>query len=147
MRRLAASLAAFLSFAAFGAGAEESARTLYLLRCSGCHGITGAGSKPGRVPGLAGIDRILLHEEGRLYLANVPGIENSGLSDGETARLLNWMVQTWGEDPAANAGPPLTSAEVGRLKTTPVDDLVALRSRIAAELLGRGVEIGSYSGK
>ncbi|RWK57545.1 MAG: hypothetical protein EOR45_37405, partial [Mesorhizobium sp.] len=38
-----------------------------------------------------------LHPDGRLFLANVPGIENSGPLDSQIARLLNWALDHWGD--------------------------------------------------
>ncbi|SME97294.1 hypothetical protein SAMN06265365_10764 [Tistlia consotensis] len=152
MRSAAAAFALGLTLglalgAAVPAGAaEEAPRTLYLLRCSGCHGLDGSGSKAGRVPGLSAIGRILAHRDGALYLANVPGVENAGLSPAATARLLNWAVGVWGGLPADQPAPTLTGEQIGRLRKVPVDDLVALRARIAADLAARGIDIGSYSG-
>jgi len=142
-----AALAGLLSFTGHAFAGGDAPRMLYLLRCSGCHGVDGNGSEIGRVPGLSGINKFLLHPEGRLFLANVPGIENSALSDDETAALLNWALDHWGDHSVADAGPPLTGAEIGRLKQVRVDDIARLRARIAADLVSRGIDVGSYSGK
>jgi hypothetical protein len=116
------------------------------LRCSGCHGIDGSGSKIGRGPGLPGINKLLLHPDGRLFLANVPGIENSGLSNDQIAGLLNWVLDYWADESVTDVGPLLTGAEIGLLKNVPVNDLAALRGRIVTDLAAQGVDIGSYSG-
>jgi mono/diheme cytochrome c family protein len=133
--RIAGVLVAFLNLAVPAFAGSDSPQTLYLLRCSGCHGIDGSGSKGGRVPGLPGVNKLLLHPEGRLFLANVPGIENSNLSDGEIAALLNWALDYWGDKSVTDTGPLLTGEEIGRLKRVHVDDLAA-----------RGITIRSYSG-
>ena len=141
--RVGTALAALhaLSLPALAGG--DSPRTLYLLRCLGCHGLDGSGSASGRVPGLPGVNKRLLHPEGRLFLANVPGIENSGLSNEGLASVLNWALDTWGDKSVGDSGPPLTAAEIGRLKEVPIDDLAALRDRIAAELSSQGTDVGS----
>ncbi|ESW80682.1 hypothetical protein X770_30950 [Mesorhizobium sp. LSJC269B00] len=137
--------AGLLSFTGHAFAGSDSPQTLYLLRCSGCHGIDGSGSKTGRVPGLVGINKLLLHPDGRLFLANVPGIENSGLSDSQIAQLLNWALDHWGDRSISEIGPPLTGDEIRRLEKIPVDDLTRLRGRIADDLAAQGIDIGSYS--
>lgn len=99
----------------------------------------------GTVPGLAGINKLLLHPDGRLFLANVPGIENSGLSDSQIAQLLNWALDNWGDRSISEIGPPLTGDEIRRLEMIPVDDLTRLRGRIADDLAVQGIDIGSCS--
>lgn len=143
--RIGAVLAALHALGLPALAGGDSPRTLYLLRCSGCHGLDGSGSERGRVPGLPGVNKLLLHPDGRLFLANVPGIENSGLSNEDIAGVLNWTLDTWGDKSVADSGPPLTAAEIGRLKEVPIDDLGALRDRIAAELASRGTGVGSYT--
>jgi hypothetical protein len=144
--RVGAALTALLHLGGPALAGSDPPQTLYLLRCSGCHGIDGGGSKIGRVPGLAGFNKLLLHPDGRLFLANVPGIKNSGLSDDDVARLLNWALDRWGDTSVADAGPSLTGAEIGGLRHTRVDDLASLRARIAADFAAQGVDIGSYAG-
>lgn len=126
--------------------AGDSPRTLYLLHCSGCHGVDGAGSKLGRVPGLPGLNKVLLHPDGRMFLANVPGIKSATLSAEETATLLNWATDYWGDKSIGDTGPPLTADEVAWLQSRHVDDIGALRGVIAADLLEQGIDIGTYSG-
>lgn len=119
--------------------AETSAHGLYTLHCSGCHGRDGAGSKTGRVPPFAGvIGHIAGETEGRRYLVLVPGVANSGLSDADTARVLNYVVQEWGEGVRRRA---YTPAEVAAIRKSRVDDIVALRGEIVAALARRGVRV------
>lgn len=139
-------LAGLVSLAGHAFAGGDAPRTLYLLRCSGCHGLDGSGSKIGRVPGLPGINKLLLHPDGRLFLANVPGIENSSLTDDEIASLLNWALDYWADRSVEVGGPPLTGEEIGRLKRVRVDDIGSLRGRIVADLAAQGIDIGSYSG-
>ena len=119
--------------------AETSAHGLYMLHCSGSHGRDGAGSKPGRVPPFAGIVGHFAGEaEGRRYLVLVPGVASSGLSDADTARVLNYVVEEWGEGVRRRA---YTPAEVGAIRRSRVDDIVALRAQIVGALARRGVRV------
>ena len=119
--------------------AETSAHGLYMLHCSGCHGRDGAGSATGRVPPVAGVVGPFAREpQGRRYLVLVPGVANSGLSDNETARVLNYVIEAWGE------GAPravYTAAEVNAIRKARVDDIVALRRRIVDDLARRGIRV------
>jgi len=136
---LRATLAIAIGLCAAPAAAETSARGLYMLHCSGCHGRDGAGSKVGRVPPFAGVvGHFAGAPEGRRYLVLVPGVANSGLSDADAARVLNHVVREWGEGaprPAYSAG------EVAAIRRSRVDDIVALRVRIIDDLARRGVRI------
>ena len=119
--------------------AETSALGLYTLHCSGCHGRDGVGSTTGRVPPFAGIVGHFAGEpEGRRYLVLVPGVANSGLSDADTARVLNHVVEEWGEGVRRRA---YTPAEVAAIRKSRVDDIVALRGEIVAALARRGVRV------
>lgn len=129
---------AFCAFT-WPAAAETSAHGLYVLHCSGCHGRDGAGSKAGRVPPFAGVVGHFAGEtQGRRYLVLVPGVANSGLSHADTARVLNYVVREWGEGAAPRA---YTGEEVGAIRTTRVDDIVALRRSILSDLARRGVRV------
>ena len=119
--------------------AETSAHGLYTLHCSGCHGRDGAGSKTGRVPPFTGVVGHFAGEtEGRRYLVLVPGVANAGLSNADTARVLNYVVEQWGERAPRRA---YTPAEVGAIRKSRVDDIVALRGEIVGALARRGVRV------
>ena len=110
-----------------------------MLHCSGCHGRDGGGSAAGRVPPFAGVVGHFAREpQGRRYLVLVPGVANSGLSDSDTARVLNYVVEAWG------AGAPraaYTAAEVNAIRTSRIDDIVALRRKIVGDLARRGIRV------
>ena len=119
--------------------AETSAHGLYMLHCSGCHGRDGVGSAAGRVPPFSGVVGPFAREpQGRRYLVLVPGVANSGLSDDDTARVLNYVVEAWGEG-APHAA--YTTAEVNAIRKARVDDIVALRRKIVGDLARRGVRV------
>ena len=109
--------------AADGADAPED----YALHCSACHGLDGTGL--GFVPTLHGLQPLLAAPGGRAYLARVPGVAQAPLSDERLARLLNWVLvrfsDTWVE-------PPYATAEVGRLRASPLRDPAASRPGRAA---------------
>jgi hypothetical protein len=113
----------------------------YRLRCSGCHGLDGMGSRVGRIPPFAGIlGNIATEPEGRRYLVLVPGVANAALSDAATARVLNYVMGEWG-DAAAREAPPYTAEEVAEIRRSRIDDIVGFRAKIAEKLARRGVSI------
>ncbi len=133
-------LGAFALAGAEAATAGESIAYLYRLHCSGCHGIEGAGSKVGRIPPFVGIvGHFASTPEGRLYLVRVPGVANAGLSDVDTARMLNYVLQTWGNAEMPRDAPEFTAEEVHGFRDAHVDDIVKLRQRLATELAQRGL--------
>ena len=122
------------------ATADEPVEYLYRLHCSGCHGMEGAGSKTGRIPAFTGlVGHFAESGEGRLYLVHVPGVANAALSDQDTAKLLNYVLRTWGgpEDPANVVD--FTEGEVRNLRSIHVDDVAALRRKLAIALSKRGI--------
>jgi mono/diheme cytochrome c family protein len=138
-----AAAAALLVVALAGDGvatAGESVEYVYRLHCSGCHGTEGAGSKVGRIPPFVGIvGHFASTPEGRLYLVRVPGVANAGLSDAETARMLNYVLQTWGRPEMPSDIRAFTAEEVHGFRDVHVDDIVRLRQKLAAELAQRGL--------
>jgi len=136
---LRALLAMLLALSAAPAAAETSAHGLYMLHCSGCHGRDGAGSKVGRVPPFAGVVVHFAKEaEGRRYLVLVPGVASSGLSDAETARVLNYVLDAWGGNASLRG---YVSSEVTAIRASRVDDIVALRGKIVGDLARRGIRV------
>lgn len=134
MKATALAVAALLASAPAGA---ESARGLYLLHCSGCHLRDGTGSKLGRIPPFQNVvGRFAAEPDGRRYLVLVPGVANSGLSDADKARVLNYVLDEWGGAEADRA-PRFAADEVARLRRNRADDITALRRAVAAKLAGR----------
>jgi mono/diheme cytochrome c family protein len=127
-----------LALSAGVAQAEDAAR-LYMLHCSGCHGMDGAGSKTGRIPPFPGfVGPIAQASGGRSYLVLVPGVENAGLSDADTAGVLNYVLATWS---ARESVAPYSAAEVRDIRRERVDDIASARRKIADELAPQGVSI------
>jgi mono/diheme cytochrome c family protein len=144
--RIIALLAVSIALSPSTAAAETSARTLYLLQCSGCHGADGAGDPRVDVsPFPDYIGAFLRDPEGRRYITNVGGVMSAGLNDHDTARVLNWLLEAF----AGTSMPPsgfqkFDAAEVRQLRDTRPADAVALRRQIAARLLAQGISLPSY---
>lgn len=141
LRRIAISWAMGLSLAAAPALAQErSAHTNYILRCVGCHGFDGMGSKVGGVPAFPGsIGALARSGDGRTYLLHVPGVVNSSLTNAEIAQVMNFILDRWSE-----GAPKFDTAEVDRRRATPVPDIVAMRREIGTELQREGVFLAQY---
>lgn len=144
MRRTLAAL--ILGLAAGQAGAEGyTARTNYMLRCTGCHGMDGSGSEQAGIPDFRGyVGSFARSEPGRTYLMHVPGVVNSSLSDGEIAAVMNYVMESYaGASQAADAA-PFTADEVATLRAVPVADVVALRREVVAGCTQAGWPVAGY---
>jgi hypothetical protein len=102
----------------------------YQLRCMGCHLADGSG-QPGRVPS---IRRTLVlfsaSPEGRDYVARVPGVAQSPLSDEDTAALLNWMARNLSDLKVPSGFADYSEAEIHRLRNRPLVRVSAIRARL-----------------
>lgn len=135
-----------LPLLSLSAAAETPARTLYLLQCSGCHGTEGAGDPRVDVPPFPGfIGAFLLDPDGRSYITNVGGVMSAGLNDHDTARVLNWVLETFsGTSMPAGGFKKFDAAEVRKLRDERPADAVALRRQIAARLMKQGIKLPNY---
>jgi len=127
------------------AAAERSAPVNYVLRCVGCHLQDGTGLPAAGIPDF--VEKVGVFggsEEGRRYLLHVPGVINSGLSDKETAALLNYIMDTYAGVSMPESFVPFTADEVGTLKAQNVGNVVAYRRKIAAELRAQGFDVADY---
>lgn len=143
MIRLAMLLLATSVFVGIGkACAGESVDNLYRLHCSGCHGLDGEGSKVGRIPPFPGIvGHFADSRKGRLYLVQVPGVANAALPDTETAELLNYILRSWGRRELTVRTRDFMAEEVRGLRDIRVDDITALRRKLAVQLVKRRISI------
>lgn len=104
-----------------------SARTDYLLHCAGCHLPTGAGVPP-EVPTLVGsLGRIAASDEGRDYIARVPGASQAPISDAQLAAVLNWVLMEFNSDTLPGSFKPLTEKEVGKSRAQVLSDPLKMR--------------------
>ncbi len=124
---------------------ERPAPVNYVLRCLGCHLPDGTGLPAAGIPDFVGKVGVFAgNPDGRRYLLHVPGVINSGLSDQETADLLNYIMQTYAGDSLAADSAPFTGPEVAELKAANVGNVVAYRRKIAAGLAAQGYEVADY---
>lgn len=70
----------------------SSPSNLYILHCSGCHGMDGRGSELSKVPDLHTMGGFLKIDGGRQFIVNVPGVTNSSLNPAEVASVTNWII-------------------------------------------------------
>jgi mono/diheme cytochrome c family protein len=139
-----ASLASAAPAAAQYLTVQYSTETLYVLRCAGCHGFDGSGSEAAGVPAFPGfVGAFARDREGRIYMAHVPGVVGSGLSDAEIANVLNYIVATFAGDPPG-ALEPFTEQEVTELRAEDVADVVGYRRDVARRLTAEGVPVADY---
>lgn len=125
-----------------GSSAAPDAAYLYRLHCSGCHGPDGAGSRVGRIRPFSGvIGNFLRVPEGRAYLVLVPGVANAGLSDTDTARVLNFVLKSWAIADAPPDARDFSPDEVSEIRKIRIDDIVTFRLGLIDKLARRGVLI------
>jgi mono/diheme cytochrome c family protein len=136
--------AAFAVLLAAPAAALE-ANVNYALKCMGCHTPDGFSPERGRIPPLLDVvGYFTILPEGRRYVANVPGVVNSALSNEETAALLNWMVVTYARASMPETFEPFDAAEIAALRAEKVDDPMRLRAEVKALLAARGISLAAY---
>jgi hypothetical protein len=104
----------------WGVGPLGTPEYNWIMHCQGCHGEQGQGA-PHRVPQLTGkVGTFLKLEAGRAYLARVPGIAFSELSDADVAELLNWLVIRFDEEHVPKTFKPYSAAEIQGLRRRPL---------------------------
>ena len=106
-----------------------SPRTNYLLYCSGCHLPSGIGNPP-NVPTLHDeLGRMLVVEEMRPYLVQVPGSSQTPLTDADLAAVVNWMLYEFNADTLPEDFRPITVEEVTEARKTILADPLKYRIR------------------
>ncbi|WP_157218027.1 c-type cytochrome [Flavisphingomonas formosensis] len=126
-------LSVLLSAAAPDMPPARSPRVNYALNCQGCHLPDGSGM-PGKVPNMRGrLADFLRVEGGREYIVQVPGAANSKLSDADTARLMNWLVQEMGPSLPADFR-PYSTREVADLRAHWLRNPADIRTRLIARI-------------
>ncbi|NVN10899.1 c-type cytochrome [Nguyenibacter vanlangensis] len=144
MRRQSVLLAAILLFSG-NALAEPSARTRYLLKCSGCHLPDGSGEISGGIPNFVGQVGVFADlPEGRAYLMHVPGVIGSSLDDREIAEVMNYIMKSFAGASLGRDYRSFSPQEVSALRKEDIGNLVEYRRKVAALLKRRGVALPAY---
>ena len=124
---------------------DRPAPVNYVLRCLGCHLQDGSGLPSAGIPDFVGKVGIFAgSDEGRRYLLHVPGVINSGLSNQETADLLNYIMDTYAGQSMPEGSVPFTADEVAILKAQDVGNVVAYRRQLAAQFEAAGIVAADY---
>lgn len=123
-------LSLMLGAPAFPAANANSTAMSYLLNCQGCHEADGSGH-PGYVPDFRrSVARFVGSEEGRGYLARVPGVSQSFLSDPERAAVLNWILAKFDPEHLPQNFKPYDAAEMADYRRNPISQPTAERDRL-----------------
>ncbi len=124
------------------AWAMDYARQNYILHCAGCHQLDGRGSAANDVPTLHHIPGMFVAiARGREFLAQVPGIIYSPLSNAEVAEILNWMLGEYNKDELPKDFAPYTAAEVGKYRAIRPASIMGVRAQVLTELTQRGITV------
>lgn len=107
-----------------------SARSLYVLHCSGCHGLDGRGALSQDIPDLRQLGMLLMMPQGRSFALRVPGVMGAGLTDADIARVMNWILESFLPVGQARHMAPYTDAEVSMARQMPLVDVVAARKKV-----------------
>ena len=113
-------------------------RALYVLHCSGCHGLDGSGSPAARVPDMRQLGHFLRVPGGREFLIQVPGVMGSGLDDAQVAQVSNWVLETLAVGSVPPGHRPYMAAEITRLRQRALVDVSATRAGLARQALQLG---------
>jgi cytochrome c len=115
-------------------GEHYDAPMNYRLHCEGCHKEDGSG-QPGYIPALRGnVARFLSTEEGRMYLARVPGTAQSLLTDSERADVLNYIVRSFDADHLPAGFEPYRPEELARWRYDALSQPSVVRARLIAQM-------------
>ncbi len=89
--------------------------TVYALNCAACHGHSGRSSA--EFPTLVNrIGYYTRRPEGRAYIAQVPGVAMSAISDRDLAEMLNWLLRAYSAEQLPIDFKEYTGAEVAALR-------------------------------
>lgn len=105
---------------------------LYTMECQGCHLADGSG-------GLASIPALNEHVAlfldvpgGREYLARVPGVAQSTLSDRELTDVLNWLLRKFGPADALSRNALYDADEIAQLRKRPMTEVSETRAALVS---------------
>lgn len=111
--------------------AFADSKTDYLLHCSGCHLPDGTGAPSSDVPSLHNdLGKLASMQEGRRYLARVPGSSQAFLSDEGLAAVLNWVLSEFNATTLDDGFIPLTAKEVKAARIDVLMDPLKFREEL-----------------
>ena len=91
-----------------------SPKSLSMLKGSGCHRVDGKGAPEAGIPPFPGfIAPLARNPDGRVYIAHVPGIVGSRLSNEQLADVLNYVIDEWAGEPHQNGAAPHDAMDAG----------------------------------
>jgi len=123
----------------------RSAKSLYILKCSGCHGTDGSGAPAAGIPPFPGfIAALARHAEGRVYIAHVPGVIASRLSNEQLVKVLNYVIEEWSGEEDTSSTPRFTVEEFAELRAVPVDNVVEYRRDVVRQMQESGEPVADY---
>jgi mono/diheme cytochrome c family protein len=117
---------------------SQGPRVAYARNCRGCHLAFGEGIS-GHVPALRhAVGYLLRRPEGRAYVARVPGVVYSSLSNAELSALLNWMAVEFSAEELPVDWVPYTTEEIAVLRARPLTEVTLERTRVLKALRDAG---------
>jgi hypothetical protein len=78
---------------------------------------------------------------GREYLAEVPGVSASALSDDEIARVLNWLLFTFNKAEMPADFTPYTAAEIAKYRPRQLIRITETRDDLVKRLKAKGIVV------
>lgn len=115
----------------FAIPAIADSKTDYLLHCSGCHLPDGTGAPAADVPTLHNnLGKLASMQEGRKYLARVPGSSQALLGDADLAAVLNWVLSEFNATTLSDDFVPLTAEEVKSARRDVLMDPLKFRAEL-----------------
>lgn len=104
-----------------GAASAKAGAVVYAANCASCHGQTGGGLPPNKVPNLAGNDSVIAAQPFNVIGAVLSGLDSwnggpampsfaSSLSDQQIADVANYVRTAWGNKGTAAATPAQVKA-------------------------------------
>ena len=104
-----------------------SARTNYLLYCSGCHLPNGKGNPP-NVPTLHDeLGEMMTVGAMREYLVRIPGASQAPVSDAELTEVINWLLEEYNSDTLPEGFRMLSAEEVSAARKRVLADPLRYR--------------------
>ena len=87
------------------------------------------------------LGRFLALPGGRAFIVQVPGVMNSGLSDLETAQLMNWLLSTISHATVPPGTSPYVAEEIAQYRRTRPVDITASRRLLIEKMNASGAPV------